>query len=186
MAHVDWPVWLTAGGTVGAFLVALYLLGVQVVTCRLEVRERRMAQARCVAAWVSEMVRVSDSKGHFRISVRARNSSDQPAYDVSIKLEAGVRGSFVRTPFVLGPRDMREWSIEVPSYLRGFPGVGIAFRDSGGLQWLRSVTGELRNPIFDEMVAHQMQSPGGFPDLEHHPTIALGISPEAQRGRRLI
>jgi hypothetical protein len=182
---IDWPAWLTAVGTVGAFAIALYLLGIQMFSRRSESRERRMAQARCVSAWVSEMIRPADN-GHFRIDVLARNSSDQPVYGVSIKLEVGVRGSFLRQPVVLGPEETRKFSIEVPSYPRGFPGVSIAFTDSAGRQWLRTGPGVLRNPTFDEILAHQRQSPGAYPDLAHHPTVALGNSPEAQRGQRVI
>jgi hypothetical protein len=181
IAHIDWPAWLTAAGIVGAFVVALYLLGMQIVTRRSEGREQRLAQARCVAAWLLAIDRMPDRDGRFRIGVLARNCGDQPIYGVSIRLEVGVRGSFVRAPIVLGPGEKREFAMEVPSYPRGFPGVAVAFSDSEGRQRLRTATGVLHNPSFDEVVAHQRQSPGAFRDLAHHPTVALGNSPEAQR-----
>jgi hypothetical protein len=183
---IDWPAWLTAVGTVGAFGVSLYLLGVQILTRRDEARERHMAQARYVAAWMADIVRVAEKDGHFSVSVLARNSSDQPVYGVSIKLEVGVRGSFVRTPYVLGPHETREFLTEVPAYPRGFPSVSIVFTDSGGRRWLRTGTGVLNNPRPDEEVAQQRQSPGAYSDLSHHPTLAQGNDIETQMGRRVV
>lgn len=54
---------LSAGGTVGAFGVALYLLSVQIRDRRAEARDRRAAQARLVSAWFDDVSPVNDIDG---------------------------------------------------------------------------------------------------------------------------
>ena len=49
---MDWPAWLSAVGTVGTFIVALIILGIQLRDRR---RDVEMAQARLVAAWVADI-----------------------------------------------------------------------------------------------------------------------------------
>lgn len=180
---VDWPAWLTAVGTVGALFASLYLLRVQIMARGVEAQERRMAQARRVSAWVANIARVPERNGHFTVAVRTRNTSDQPVYGTSIELDLGVRGSFIRTPMVLGPGETREFPIEAPAYPRGFPAVSIVFTDSAGHRWLRTSTGELRSPRANEEGRFR-ESPGAYSESSH-PTLAKGHSLEAQMGRHL-
>ncbi len=183
---MDIPSWLSAIGTVGAFAVALYLLWVQIRDRRSEVRDRRTAQARLIAAWLAELTEEPQADGSVfaELVVLVYNGSAEPVYSVVVKTELGVRGSFVRRPFVLGPHETREFRILSPGLPRGQPAISISFKDSSGRQWMRSSTGVLYEPLLDELLLQSTEESGAYE--EHgHPTLALGQSVEAQRGQRV-
>jgi hypothetical protein len=185
----DVPSWLAAIGTVGAFGVALYLLGVQMRDRREETQDRRMAQARLVAAWLSEMVPTGVASGAPPTSlidyvVLVRNGSDQPVYALVVKLAVGVRGTFVRQMGELGPLETRELRIKVPGEPRSLPETSIMFGDSGSRVWMRSGRGKLTNPTAAEGQAHFDQDPGAY-SFENHPTLALGNTVDGQQGTRV-
>lgn len=177
---------LTAIGTVGAFGVALYLLRVQILDRRAEASDRRTAQARLVAAWLADLIErpEADDKLFADLVVLVYNGSAEPVYGVVVKVEVGVRGSFVRRPFVLGPQETREFRILAPGLPRGQPAVSISFKDSAGRQWMRSSTGVLYRPLLDELLLQGTEESGAYAEGEH-PTLALGQSFEAQRGQRV-
>jgi hypothetical protein len=79
----DWPSWLSAVGTVGAFFLALFILWKQ---GRDRQREAVVAQARLVAAWVAHIDEHEheDPSVFYAITVRASNGSTEPVYDVVV------------------------------------------------------------------------------------------------------
>jgi hypothetical protein len=177
---------LTAIGTVGAFGVALYLLRVQILDRRAEANDRRTVQARLVAAWLADLIERPqvDDKIFVELVVLVYNGSAEPVYGVVFKVEVGVRGSFVRRPFLLGPQETREFRIIAPGLPRGQPAVSISFKDSAGRQWMRSSTGVLYQPMLDELLLQNTEESGAYAEGEH-PTHALGQTLEAQRGQRV-
>ncbi|HCF99622.1 MAG TPA: hypothetical protein DEV93_03660 [Chloroflexi bacterium] len=196
MRLADLQAWLTAIGTVigaigtvGAFAVALYLLSIQMRDRRADAQERLLGQARLVAAWIADISEQPYQKDgdpvFYDITVHAYNASTEPVYNVVIKTEVGVRGSFVRRPFVLGPGDRREFSIVAPGYPRGQPAVAISFVDSAGRQWMRRPTGTLHQPLPDELVMQNTEEPGAYPSIAEHPTLKSGHTLDLDRGRRV-
>jgi hypothetical protein len=186
----DVPSWLAAIGTVGAFAVALYLLGGQILDRRKEARDRRTAQARLVAAWVSETTPAGVTGGPnptslFDFVVLVRNGSDQPVYAVAVQLVLGERGTFVRKLGVLGPGETRELRITVPGLARGLSLTNMTFGDSAGQVWMRAGMGDLTHPRASAAMAILREDPGAYPSLSDHPTLALGNSLEAQQGKRV-
>ena len=148
-----------------------------------------MAQARLVAAWLSEMVPAGDTGGALPTSlidyvVLVRNASEQPVYAVVVKLSVGVRGTFVRRMGELGPLETRELRIRVPGTPRGMPETSIIFGDSGSRVWMRSGRGDLTNPTAEQGRAQFEQDPGAY-SIEDHPTLALGNTVDAQQGTRV-
>lgn len=124
---MDWPAWLSAVGTVGTFIVALVILGIQLRDRR---RDAEMAQARLVAAWVADIAerKHEDPSAFYAVTVRASNGSTEPVYDVAVTTDLGERGSHQRNPDVLGPRETRDFEITAPREPRGQP-LAMAKRD---------------------------------------------------------
>lgn len=170
----DWPSWLSAIGTVGAFFLALYLLGVQIYDRR---REARMTQARLVAAWVANIAERenTDPSAVYAITVHARNGSTEPVYNVVVTTDVGVRGTFVRNPNVLGPGETREFVIMAPGEPRGQPlgmvvrdrflledGSGrILLEDDSGVLWLENYVPAVSISFVDSAGRHWMRQPKG-------------------------
>jgi uncharacterized membrane protein len=132
----SWPGWLALAsfGTMGSFLFLI----VQTHTLREQVRDERAAresdereraeeavkaQARLVAAWVAEIAEQeqADPSEFYAITVRARNGSAEPVYEVVVTVDAGVRGTFDRHPDVLGPGEIRPIVITASAEPRGQP-----------------------------------------------------------------
>lgn len=178
------PSWLSAIGTVGAFAVALFLLRQQIRDRRAEVEDRRIAQARLVSAWLDKVV-APPGPGQFVLVVLIRNGSLEPVYNVALRVEVGVRGTFVRQPGVFGPGETREFEITLPSYPRGTPNPAILFVDSAGRRWLRVGGGQMKTPTQEELRTFVTESPGAYPSVQLHPTLELGHSLDANRGKAL-
>jgi hypothetical protein len=163
---------VAAIGTVGAFLVGLYLVGVQVI-------DRRRAQARLVNAWLKEMR--TEAKPLPVFVIRVDNSSAEPAYGVLIRLVYGNSGTFVRDIGVLGPEEAIELDIVVPGLRPIDPTPDITFTDAAGRRWTRygksgALTEGDPNPPFE-------QDPGAYPSIEKHPSLGSPI--EGRSGRRI-
>ena len=178
--------WLTAVGTVGAFGVALYLLSLQM---RDRHDERVSGQARLVAAWIDDWIdeRQKDDPQHtfLRAIIVIQNDSSEPIYRVVVRLGVGVRGTFVRSPGVIGPREGRELSILLPAPPRGDPAPDVLFTDRAGVSWIRNGhTGKLSRAKIGDIIDFQREDAGAFPSAEAHPTLHLEASPADQRGRR--
>jgi len=124
---LDWPAWLSAVGTVGTFIVALVILGIQLRDRR---RDAEMAQPGLVAAWVAGIAerKHEDPSAFYAVTVRASNGSTEPVYDVAVTTDLGDRGSHERNPDVLGPRETREFEITAPREPRRQP-LAMAKRD---------------------------------------------------------
>jgi len=190
-----WQGWtaLAAVGTVGAFAVALYLMGVQLLDRRADAEERRTQQARLVNAWFEEALPVQaveavpgDEPKYFAVHVLVRNGSSEAVYGVIVRTHVGVLGDYVRYPTTLGPGETRGLRILVPpdDMHIGTPRVSIVFRDSAGRMWMRGEHGALTTPTQAEIQAFIKDSPGAYTQ-DTHPTLALGTGPEAHRGRRI-
>jgi hypothetical protein len=180
----DLPAWITAIGTLGAFGVALVVLGVQAWDHYREAKDRRMAQARLVAAWLDNIGPKSteDDQVIVPLVILVRNGSSEPVYDVAVKVDVGVRGAFVRSPGTVGPGETREFVIESPGFPRGVPNTQIVFVDSAGQRWRRDgQTGRLTTVRgLGEIL---QESAGAY--MSEHPTLGRGHSLEAQHGRRI-
>ena len=185
------PAWLSAIGTVGAFAVALSLLGLQTFDRRAQSNDKRVAQARLVSTWLTDVLAeersgdtVSDPSIAFpRLVVLVKNGSAEPVYDVVIAVGVGTRGTFLRRPGALGPTEIRRLLIPIPSDPRGTPTPEIAFTDSAGRRWLRLGTGQLKE--IGDWESEPKEDPGAYASEEDHPTLRLGLDAASQRGERL-
>ncbi len=97
---VEWgtlPEWLAAVGTLGAFGVALWLLGAQLRTYRASEHDRIQSDATRISAWWSlpesveiglrERIRTRRApERRHEVTVHVRNSSDNPVYDCIVYL----------------------------------------------------------------------------------------------------
>jgi hypothetical protein len=148
-AHIVWgpaPDWLTAIGTVGAFAVALVLLG-------REQEDRRRAQARRVSV-LPTGVKVDDD-GIEWFSLKARNNSEEPVYEVRAAMMSDLN-PFAQDPEaapirpdietlwpVLLAAEGSEYRFNVKQ-LGVRPGVvGFSFTDAQGRRWKRLPNGRL-------------------------------------------
>ena len=168
--------------------MALFLLWAQLRYRRTEAADRRVAQAQLVSAWLDRVVPPSEPAvdyAPYTIVVFVRNGSAEPVYNVNMKLDVGVRGSFLRRPGALGPGEMREFAIIAPGYPRGIPRPEISFVDSAGQKWLRLGEGQLKAPTQGQLDAFLRESPGAYTSIEAHPTLNLGWTPEANHGKSL-
>lgn len=157
----DVPTWVTAFGTVGAVVVALYLAGRD---SRQRARERRRHQADNITGWLEFQSHPDQPP---TLSLTILNGSSQLAYRVIASL-VPVRGTAPpdwRNKGNHEPKDFREFvgelrpgtttrAIEYPgggSFIRW--AVELTFRDAAGQVWLRSADGRL-NQIKDEPAAY--------------------------------
>lgn len=97
---VEWgnvPEWVAAVGTLGAFGVALWLLGAQLGTYRASEQDRIQGDAIRISAWWSlpqsikiglrERIRTRRApERRHEVTVHLRNSSDNPVYDCIVYL----------------------------------------------------------------------------------------------------
>jgi hypothetical protein len=127
------------------------------------------------------------SRSISRVVVIVANGNDEPVYDVVVRLDVGVRGTFARRVGVLGPHEARELRISVAAAARsGTPAPDLGFTDSAGRSWLRvGHSGRLREISKAEVSKLSKESSGAYPTEGDHPTLGLGHTLEAQRGRRL-
>lgn len=167
----DVPTWVAAIGTVG---VSLWLLGFQIRDRRRSRLAHLRAYAEAVSVWIHErdfLVR-GDQPYHPSLSVRVSNAADVAIHQVAIRVEVGIRGTFVRESASIPPHGTREWRIDLPNSPRGDPGCLVSFTDARGERWVRSSSGELIR--FDAWEARRgdfhKQDPAAF-DLLSHPTL---------------
>ena len=139
-----------------------------------------MAQARLVSAWWSDVLREKEPQPVLVILVR--NGSAEPVYAAEVRVEVGVRGTYVRHVGVLGPGETRELQVVIAGYLKIVPAPDITFKDAAGRSWTRRGSGTLTQ---DSPSPPFAEDPGALTSIEAHPTLALGHSPEAQRGKKL-
>lgn len=133
-----------------------------------------------VSTWWSDVLNEADAQPTLLILVR--NGSTEPVYGVIVRVEVGVRGTYVREVGVMGPGETRELQVVIAGYLKLVPAPDITFKDAAGRSWTRLGSGKLTEggpaPPFAE-------DPGAYPSLEAHPTLSLGHTTEARRGRQL-
>lgn len=144
------PEWLAAVGTLLAFAVALRLLFKELETRREDVGARLRAQARLVAAWVTQ---IETHESATTCHLVTRNGSDEPVHNVTVTLYQ--RGS---ARDALHERATQWYSLLAPQTIEAFGPINleeplyvawssltasIAFRDSQGYSWLREPGGIL-------------------------------------------
>ncbi len=182
----DLPSWLAALGTTGAFGVSLWLLRRQLLDRHELQRAARQAQARLVGAWTDRVVE-NDPPPRPALYAIVKNGSQQAIYNVAIRVEVGVRGTFTRQLGAMGPEEARELRIQLPGFPRGFdPIPDVMFTDSSGTTWIRTArTGDLAEPKFEDTVAFLEEDIGAYSSIKDHPTLNLPLSLEERRGRKL-
>jgi hypothetical protein len=172
----DAPMWLAAVGTVGTLFVSLWLL-------RRAADDRRIEQARLVAAWSADMSPHADG---YALTYLVRNHSDEPVYDVILSAMCGVRGTFVRHLGSLGPDEKREVKILLPGYPRATEySPSIGFVDSAGRRWVRDGRGRLAKAGPKDIEDLTREDAGAYPSVEDHPTLHLDRPGFEYRGHRV-
>ena len=160
MAWGNVPEWLAAVGTLGAFGVALWLLGRQLATYRASEDDRKLRDARRVATWWEEF---RDPNSNFKVRANVRNAGESPIYDTAVFLGPAV-GTEGRPPpdkvtlhfgtvapgntsTIAIEASMVELDIETEvsdedGFFRG-GWIEVVFTDSAGRYWRRDRKGQL-------------------------------------------
>ncbi len=165
----DIATWVAALLTGGSLIAAVVLLALQRRDLRERERASRSEQARLVATWLGRPIREDVTK----LMYVTRNASSEPVYDVSIRVDVGVRGIYHRyVDSSLPPGEIRRTWIPLSGYPRmTHPEVALMFRDAAGRRWLRSSRGVLKEPTADEEREHSAQHPGAYNSVQAHPTL---------------
>jgi hypothetical protein len=172
------PTWIAAVGTVA---VSVWLLVLQLRDRAL----RRRRQAEQVAVWLAE--------GNFKatpptMAVRVVNGSNLPIREVRLFVHVGVRGTFERGIPSMGPRETREWRIELPAPPRmSWPDIDLTFVDAASAKWLRTTDGRLVKWTADAPGEDERRSdPGAWVTAAEHPTLDPAWDDvEAEHGRKV-
>lgn len=144
------PDWVAAVGTVGALLVALFLLKREIDDRRARQRKNDMKPATQVFGWV---VAKDDSWG-----LKVQNNGDEPVFDLVFYATPPVGLGQPTTrqvlfgtvpPKIVLDGEYHEHPDEREDLLFGFPSVEIEFTDGRGRHWL---------------LPHRHQVRRGFPD----------------------
>ena len=155
----DVPTWLTAIGTCGAVIVALFL-------ARRDKHNDRRRQAERITAWLGP---VQPSGTSLLQQVTIQNASHQSVYELIASL-VSVQGAF-RATAVGDPRGFRTTVGQIPpgqhvtsirSGGHGMTlklGIELAFRDASGTSWIRAGDGRLRESKDDPVDAYQLKRP---------------------------
>jgi hypothetical protein len=177
----DVATWFAAVGTVS---VAIWLLVLQLRDRRRTREQNRREQAQTVAGWLHKNDHQADPPA---LVVRVLNGSALPIFNVSIRVEVGVRGTFVRWVEAMAPHETREWRIVLPGYPRGTVlAPEVMFTDMAKVTWIRRSGGDLSEPTLDEQQAARTQDPGAYGSESEHPTLSAASDDwEAWSGRRV-
>jgi hypothetical protein len=140
--------WFAAVGTIGAFVVALILLGRQMRAYRAAEDDRTRGQARGVAVWTR--IAGQHNSNEVRREIIVRNSSDTPIYNcVAFASQYWEPPEFNFSVQIgtLPPdedcvTEIPEGELSDPEVVRG-PRVEVAFTDARGRHWRRLSSGEL-------------------------------------------
>ena len=137
----------SALGTLGAFLVALWLL-------RANLAHRTRDQASRVAAWIESEVRPEDCMVPSGWSLRLRNASSYPVYDCVVSLDSiglspeeflwvgvGTVPPDATRSFPDGADARDGW--QVPYYEAARGALSVSFTNSRGRFWTRDPAGHL-------------------------------------------
>ncbi len=171
--------WLAGMSALGT---AFWLLRQQMLTSETEPPGQNGTEPPAVSAR-QEAVDVSATP-YPELVLMVKNGSDLAVHDVTLRVEVGVLGTFVRKPGSMEPQEAREIRIAVPGPPRSAAVIPeIMFADVNNQYWLHDVSGQVTQlanenlPVFEEM-------PGAFNDKDH-PTLHLALSPEEATGRRV-
>lgn len=151
----QWEFWsvMTAAGTVGATVIALWLAGRGVWRERDEV-------ARVVSAWVSDEFLERDDAPAYRrrVAVHLANESNEPIFNARVNVIVSDPelhlGPLTVPPIisVLPPRRELTFDVSVPLRAHAdtwLPRVELYFSDPRGRRWQRTALGALRD-VTDE------------------------------------
>lgn len=150
-AEEDWHLWiaLTAFGTVGATVVALYLSFDAW-------RQNKEATARVVSAWITDTYepRRDGSSYERTVKMHLANESNEPVFAATPNVQIG-EGQVDLGPLsapspisVIPPRRELVFDISVPLLAHANswnPTVSLVFNDPKGRRWLRRSDGTLEN-----------------------------------------
>jgi hypothetical protein len=150
---IDYASWMSAIGTVGAFIGSLILLGIQVKDRKKEISEKRSSQARLVSAWCEE------TKKDFSI-VWAQNNGDEPIYHVVVRVgrwdtdfnsppDSEENNMYWEVVFGnIPPKTKQEFNVPNTLVSRAvfpdIPSIEIEFTDTRGIYWSRNRDGLLQ------------------------------------------
>jgi len=151
----QWTDILQAIGTVGAFAVALYLLGVEVASRRRAREDQRRDQARHISAWVAEWPHLSVSTSEtareldpLAIRLKVHNGSEEPVHGCLVIICAPLHDQDKEVEFgpvhIIPPHNPHIYSLDLPGRPKYRPYVSdLFFRDSAGRRWHRGSYGKL-------------------------------------------
>jgi hypothetical protein len=192
---IDWgnvPSYLTGVLTAGALVFTAVGLRRETNKTRQERldrdQERRRSQAAHVAAWTDRMGppdeddlkrwahpntwETDTSAISWVVTIRIRNASELPIYQISYSLSAGMRGTFVGRIYSLAPASTIEILIPLTSAPRSeWTTPIVAFQDCDGVQWWRTETGLLHEGQ-PEPGTFEME-PAAYGTVANHPTLTL-------------
>lgn len=146
-----WEFWtvLTAVGTLGATLIALWLAS-------RSIRQERDRVSRVVSVWVTDeyLERSDANRYRRRVTLHIANESDEPVFNARVNVTVGepaIRLGPLSAPptiSVIPPR--RELEFDISIALRAHedtwsPRADLYFTDPFGRRWLRDASGSLIN-----------------------------------------
>jgi hypothetical protein len=157
--------WLTAIGTIGAVVTALWLSSKDARRLR---KEKEREQAERISGWMEELEE-NDPERKTILTHRliVRNASEQLVYNLVASIVT-ANGSPV------GRNEYRTYAGRVPpgqsQYIVEHPGHGmskrfsieVAFQDSGGRCWVRNGKGELKRTDKDPLSHYGIDPPVGW------------------------
>jgi hypothetical protein len=123
-----------------------------------------------ISGWL-EQIKDGTPETRSTLVYHLKNGSEQPIYDLAVKVDAGTRGGFYRHIGTIAPRSLWELPIELPSYPKAFYPLEIGFSDSQNRHWTRATNGILSEVTEEEKGEFYSEHPGAFPSIEDHPTL---------------
>lgn len=107
-----------------------------------DIRQRHRAQAAQVFTWV-EMRPYDGNDKDMRPAACIKNASEQPVYDIELRLELGVgKGSDRSLPVLMPGKDYQLVGLGT-DFAGGRRQIWITFRDSAGTRWRATSGGQL-------------------------------------------
>jgi hypothetical protein len=160
LAQAEWgtvPDWVTALGTILAFLVALRLLAKELAAHHEAEEDRRRAQVRLVAGWVTPPRPDPQAPANFVFDLVIRNASEEPIYDlnaVMVPPNGPHANDPEAAPPTVGAARIQRGTLPPDEYVElrfrmvpTMPGIlGMSFTDAAGRRWKRYPDGRLVEP----------------------------------------
>jgi hypothetical protein len=187
--HIDWPAWLAAIGTVGAFFVLIEQVTAERNTRksaeRAARRQAERSQAESVSAWYAgEVATQGQQLSEVPLTrVALHNASVEPVYEAVVclvfiqgaaphtgedwsRMEKGSTGPYRK---VLGVIPPGRWSVTFDGgwgAMTARPGAEVAFTDRAGLHWVRRSRGRLEQLSCDAVEHYGIDRPIDYQVVE--------------------